>query len=355
MNNVKVVVELSNATVNAINATNYGTASSFHGGKYRGSALENNQKETNAFIVGSTPVGGGLYMSRYGGYIAEGGSGNNAHSLGGYWVDNGVSQGAFAFAIAGSGITKVSVQFDREFGVYATVLTVNGETVQNDSFEFEYSFDSEQSNVVIGIVALSEPMKPVAVVNMRFVDTLEYTQSNGLKSVEIEHRVSTNAADIEYGIMSGGGAVEFVDRNGDFERLILSGRNLEWVPIAVFVDGNKVGQFYSQRVWQYNKLTNVAGTELQEVILKWQNVNVQLKYDGESMTAMQLVEFLMGQSDNVQFEIDSDTRAWLSGIVVEYPYLERTTLWEQWNKMCNIGQLVVYLLTNGVVCVKRLV
>ena len=357
MANMKVELNILNPKIDKLVMSNYNRASSYTGQGYLNSKISENNSQSDCFVVGSSIVGNSVYLGKYSGYLSDCGSGNNEYMLGGspygYSVDNGISAGEFAITVTGSGISKINIRFDSKLGSYPTVLYVNEIMFVNSGFEFSHTFSREQSNVIIRIVAMSKPMKPIAISRIDFGENFKTDTSNGLLSVNIIRQSTNGSQNIEYGVISQSADFTFVDNNGEIGHLISRGNNFKNVPAKIYLDGNLVGTFFSQAEWKYSVYSRRVNVSLNDRLVKWQDAKIKMQYNGESMSLLNVVEYLIENSGDFKFEIEPYTRDFISKINIELPYLIEDTIWEQWNKVANIGQFVVYLLTNGTVYVKR--
>ena len=88
-----------------------------------------------------------------------------------------------------------------------------------------------------------------------------------------------------------------------------------------------------------------------------QDKKINIKYDSDvtNGTAYTVYEMLVEKSVGFEFVLDFETEEFLKSISIEYIYLVGDTLWNQWQKLCQIAQLRIYMNTDGKVVVKRYV
>lgn len=360
MSKVEVVIGFSSANINSVNMSNYNRQSKFKGGTYYDSVVETESANVNAFVVGSSKVGTSMYASGYSGYISNCGSSNNEF-IGndgvkyGYKLDNNIELGKFAITINGSGIKNIEINFDKLMGSYPTVVYINNELYVNDSYDLKYSFNNEQDGVAIDMHAMSAPMKPVVINKISFDNSLRFGLHSGLKSISINRQRTNNPTGIEYGIVPQSASINVQDSKNSVFGIINQGESVENLPITVYIDGKVGGTYLSQSVWDYNVFTKVVSINTSDRLVKLQDTQYTLKYNGEPKTALDIVNELISNSSDFNFEIEPETREFLESVNIEYPYLQQDSLWNQWNKVCQLCQLVVYSLTNGVIYVKRII
>lgn len=184
--------------------------------------------------------------------------------------------------------------------------------------------------------------------------TFEYDDKNGLKSVNVSTTSSDNAEDISYGIVSNYGDCELVDSTMSMS-VFLASQTFSTFTVSIYNDGEIVGKFFGSRSISYDIYTGVCQFDFRGLLEKLQLVNYSLKYDKQlhNATAYTIYEKLVAESASFVFDLDSDTKTFLQSITIEYPYLERNTLWEQWGKLAQIAQLRIYMRENGTVRVER--
>lgn len=118
--------------------------------------------------------------------------------------------------------------------------------------------------------------------------------------------------------------------------------------VDINLDGNYLGSFINSGKIEYDNDTQMVNLNFQNNIILLQNKKYKLQIDKDNIGSTTLLDILnqlitlasglIGQ----EFEIDSATETYLSNVKVQYPYLEEASIWEQLNKVCVAGQLVIY-------------
>lgn len=204
-----------------------------------------------------------------------------------------------------------------------------------------------------------------AKVQIVFDDTdntiFEYDRVNGLKSFSI---VSEGKADegIDYSMKANTGELSAIDispsLNSKYDSLynfLLQKVAYNEIKINVILDDKLIAHFVNNGRINYNTNTKTFKVSYQSNLVKLQDRNFKFQIDKENInagyTAGDIYTLLKSKSEPIigqQFYIDSETMNYLDSIVIPYPYLEETTLWEQWNKLCILAQLSIYPKDNKI-------
>ena len=169
-----------------------------------------------------------------------------------------------------------------------------------------------------------------------------------------------------WGIISNTGNIEFNDTDGEIrdyaEQLILqSGLKCEIKLKNTLVDGasETIGLFETDE-WDYDNDNRVVSVSIKDDLEEWQDISVEeISYDPrkiESKPFKWLYEHLWAittANNNYTMlafdELDTDTQGVLQNTYIQYPLLESGSLWESWQKLCEVCQLHIYKDNNGVV------
>lgn len=170
-----------------------------------------------------------------------------------------------------------------------------------------------------------------------------------------------------YGVYSNTGEIKFVDTTDEVrayaEQLLLkSGLTVEIFVTNKITNAKERVAVYSTSDWDYKTYNKNVTVSLHDDLEDWQDIYVAgFYYDYNEKpiwTAKQFYEYLHTQTPskyNMQTysQLDAATQNHLAEIIVQYPYLESGTLWEQWDKLCNLAQLHIYSQQGTVYCVYR--
>lgn len=197
---------------------------------------------------------------------------------------------------------------------------------------------------------------------------LSYTvDSRNMSDINIE---TSSVGDTEtpyYGVFSNTGEINFIDTTDEVrtyaENLLLkSGLSVEIFVNNTVTQAQKRVAVYSTSDWNYKTYNKNVTVTLHDNLEDWQDIYVAgFNYDylkKTTWTAKQFYEYLYEQTPskyNMQTysQLDTETQNHLAEIIVQYPYLESGTLWQQWDKLCNLAQLHIYSSGNIIYCKYR--
>lgn len=192
-----------------------------------------------------------------------------------------------------------------------------------------------------------------------------------LLTVEIEYGIGTLEYDNEYineitrgsqsmadnilpnyGILPSYGEIKFNDRNGRFKELA-SNRNLRAdLPVIIKCKGNPIGYYLSEK-WDYADSRRTIKLELKDRMQDWYKRKLPSRTLTNNETAYTIYLELVALMPTETFVLDADVQDWLESIKIKYAYFNADTYGERWNKLCQIGQLLVYRLPNNDIMVSR--
>lgn len=214
----------------------------------------------------------------------------------------------------------------------------------------------------LGVSALGEG----ALLGEKIDETLKFDRRN-LISLESE---AMDRADIEqpsFGLFSSGGRIYFRDKNYLFLSFANSGILKGNEEIEVFLNNTisktkkRVGKYFASD-WFYDNNNNTIEISFSDGIEELQDIVVEkILYDfkrfdslsGEDLSWFykKLYEITPQKFGFKPFdELDSKTHERLKSVKVPYPFLENSSLWSAWDKLCQIGLLHIYKKNDLTIC-----
>lgn len=189
----------------------------------------------------------------------------------------------------------------------------------------------------------------------------EYDRVSGLKSFSTVSEGKINE-DIDYSIKANTGELSAIDispsTNSKYTSLydfLLKKIEYNEIKINIILDNKNIAHFINNGRINYNTNTKTFKVSYQSNLVKLQDRNFKFQIDKENInagyTSGDIYTLLKLKSEPIigqEFYIDSETMNYLNSIVIAYPYLEETTLWEQWNKLCILAQLSIYPKDNKI-------
>lgn len=204
-----------------------------------------------------------------------------------------------------------------------------------------------------------------AKVQIIFDDTdntiFEYDRVNGLKSFSIVSEGKANEG-IDYSMKANSGELSAIDispsTNSKYTSLydfLLKKIEYNEIKINIILDNKNIAHFVNNGRIDYNTNTKSFSVNYQSNLVKLQNGKFKLQLDKDNInvgySANDLYTILKSKSEPIigqEFYIDNFTSNYLKNIIIKYPYLEESTLWEQWNKLCVLAQLSIYPKDNKI-------
>lgn len=166
-----------------------------------------------------------------------------------------------------------------------------------------------------------------------------------------------------YGIISNTGDIEFNDVDGEIrdyaEQLLLqSGLNCTITLNNNLTKKSTEVAHLTTENWSYDNENRVVSVSLKDELESWQDINVEpVDYNMQTRETKPLAWFYnhLWKITNARFtmqgydELDSATKAQLDEIIIQYPLLETCTLWQAWQKVCEVGLLHIYKDSDGII------
>ena len=354
---IRVEIEYTSQNVAdlQVSATNYNRVSLFKGGAYNNSALSSRNDNYKRFILGKSILGEQNYYSgAYGGLWGNTGSSSTLYDTAdeskGYKINNTAQK--FVITLTGSHIEYFKLVFDTKNNIYAKVIAVNGTLYYNNNIEFE-CFDVNADTVTIEILALNQSNVPVLISSLLFDTKVTYDKNTGLIDLTRGSQETADNVLPEYCITSQYGKVRLIDYNDVIYNLIGNNKFDRNVNVKIYNGNIVIGTYETASDWDYNVFDKKGAVSLQDRIMEWQEVDVEKKDITYNVSAYQVYEYLKALSPRFVYNVSRETSDFWLSINVPNFYLERDTLWNQWNKFLTLTQSVLYVLPNGEIVIKR--
>lgn len=308
------------------------------------------RKGSNPFIFGASILGEGATFSNAEDYYI----GNIAAD------SNGEFSTPYTITVNGTEIKAITIVFDDYNNQFPNRISVDGEYYLNDDPYFTIGHLTEASSHTIVIDNWNTPNYPLRMQGIYIDLTIELNRRN-LISIERSIFDRTDNEEPSYGIMSNDGDIEFSDLKGEIKDyaemdLLQSGISVEiYINNTITKTSQLIGKFDSAE-WKYDNDNRSVTVKIKDDLEEWQEINIpELKYIptvSQSMTLKEIYDWLYEQTPTeynmLAFnELDDTTKGMLNNSVVQYPMLEMGTLWDGWDKLCQIAQAHIYKTNEG--------
>lgn len=310
----------------------------------------------NPFILGVSLLGGGDTLSD-GEDFFIGEEPANA---------NGIFERPYVFTLQGTGIKALEIVFDTYNNQYAPVVVIDGVAYENSSTVFSTAnIDNSLFEHTIEINSWSVPNYPLRIQGIYVSLSILVNREN---LIGIESKI-VDRSDLKlpsWGIISNTGNIEFNDANGSIlqyieEMILTSGLDVEIRLNNTFFEGKSelIGKFQTDE-WNYDNDNRIVSVSIKDDLEEWQNINVEeISFNPKNPTPQNceyFYDYLYNKTikqGNYQMlsydELDSDTKYILHNTYIQYPMLKGGSLWNCWNKLCQVCQLHIYKNSEGIV------
>lgn len=285
-----------------------------------------------------------------------------------YFIGNKLSnkEGIFANAYeitltSTENFQSFSIAFDTANNRHPKSIYIDGVEYTDDDPIFTFSNLSNATSHTISITNWNEPNYPLVITGIYVGLTIDIDYRN-LISIS---RSIFDRSDLKlpsYGIISNVGDIEFNDNDGEVldyaEQLLLQkGLSCEVYLNNTLVEGAKelIGVFETDQ-WEYDSDNRLVRVTIKDDLEEWQDIYVEgISYDPRNAKRIQmsdiyeyLWEITSKQYDMLSLlDLNVETSRILEYTFIQYPLLKSGTLWQQWQKLCEVCQLHIYKQNDG--------
>ena len=316
---------------------------------------------SNPFLLGVSKIGDGSTLSDKVDYFI-GSQGCN---------EGGLFETPHEITIDGTDITSFTIEFDKINNRHPRSIIVDGVEYYDDDAIFTISGLTPQNSHKITINNWNSPNYPLVIMGIY----VEISIDIDYRSLIALNRSITYRSDNKlpsYGIISNTGNLEFNDLNGeikDYAEQLLLTSDLKVVINLNNTLANKHEQIgiFETETWDYDNDNRSVSVSLKDDLEEWQDIQVQgFNYDPREPFKIiadgkmsNVYKWLQGQDENGNYrtpekyqmlpfeQLDTKTQEILERTTIEYPLLENGTLWQQWQKLCEVCGLYIYKNNEG--------
>ena len=318
------------------------------------------KQRENPFILGATKLGNGTTFESSVNYFIGSEVSN----------ENGEFETPYEITVNGSGISALTIEFDSLNKKHPNKINIDGvDYADNDSI-FTINLESADEHKII-IDNWNAPNYPLVVTGIYVNITIDIDYRNLISlNRNITYRSDNKLP--SYGIISNAGNLEFNDISGEIkdyaEQLILTTD----LKVEIYLNNTlanvqeRIGVFET-RDWDYDNDNRSVSVSLKDDLEEWQDIQVEgINYDPrkpfeviENGSMDNLYKWLQAQDKNGNYrtplkyqmlsfnELDVKTQEILENTKINYPLLENGTLWQQWEKLCQVCGLYIYKNNEG--------
>lgn len=306
----------------------------------------------NPFILGASKLGDGSTLSGKVNYFI----GNRPSN------ENGKFNSSYNIYVSGKNITVLNIAFDTVNNRHPNNIRCNGVIYADDDAIF--TITNLGAGGTIYIDNWNTPLYPLVItgIYVNISIDIDYRRLISLGR-DITYRGDNKLP--SYGIISNTGNLEFNDLNGEIkdyaEQLLLKSGLKVVIMLNNTLTNNyqQVGIFETE-TWDYDNDNRSVSVSLKDDLEEWQDIQVQgFDYDPRNPnfvltegTMADLYSWLWDRTPSKYqmksySSLDNITKQILATTHIDYPMLKSGTLWEQWQKLCEVCELYIYKDNQG--------
>jgi hypothetical protein len=184
--------------------------------------------------------------------------------------------------------------------------------------------------------------------------TIEYDNSFINDISRNSQSVADNSEVFDYSALVQNGTMKLIDKDGSIAQLARQKILKDKLVIEIVLDNKVVGKYISRK-WNYVYGSKIVNITLSDTLENWDNINYSRILTFNNTTALDLYNELVSISGETFQTLSSELSDYLDSITIKYCYLNIDTLRNQWNKLCQITQCVVFKNEVGYVEIKKMV
>ena len=350
---------------NAGTSLNFDTASEIN----NVSSLLSKETTQNDGVNGISFATGSISLAS--GFLGNGGKfQSEKNKYNGYMFGATDSDGKFSLKLTleGDNLDKIVIYFDKNANQFATEALVDNErTIYSDDPVWAIDLGEELTTHTIEFIKWNRPNYNACFTMLQVM--LEYFElnKNWITNLSSLSQSTTNAENIEYGILASTGSADVLDNEGYIADLISDGLiNPSSIPVQIFVNGNLI-QKHITTSSTYDTDGRTLSINFSNEIenfskLKYKGYN----YPDESKTAYEMLYDVLNSyydetlsvekfdnmlSENIvygEYNYYGPISNYLKNITIEYPFIESNkTYSEVINEFCTMSQLQAFIANNG--------
>jgi hypothetical protein len=325
-----------------------------------GAILGSKKQGSNPFILGASKLGDGSTLSGEVDYFIGGVPSN----------ENGMFVPPYEITISGNDITSLTIEFDKVNNRHPNTIKIDNLEYADDDTIFTVNVPSANSHTIT-IDNWNSPNYPLVITGIYVEISIDIDYRNLIAlNRSITYRGDNKLP--SYGIISNTGNLEFNDLDGEIkdyaEQLLLtSDLKVEIMLNNTLANTHEQVGVFETRDWDYDNDNRSVSVSLKDDLEEWQDIQVEgFNFDPRNPSAVltertmaNLYVWLQGQDEDGNYrtplkyqmltfeQLDEETQAILENTTIDYPLLENGTLWEQWQKLCQVCGLYIYKNNEG--------
>lgn len=252
--------------------------------------------------------------------------------------------------ISGTSIPGFTIFFD--INNYPTKIKVDGTDYTLDNHIFNYISSSPKNSFTITIVEMRFYNSPLMVDAVASYDTLEFTSRDNLLSLNYGEQLTTLDDGLDFGVTLAYGELRIFDNQNLIETMASQGLINESGYVKLYIEDNLIGTMLFTNM-TYDDDTTIK-IDLVSPFDIANDVYIDKKIVEPSITGYDLLKYLIGRSNyQFGFSMTETLEKYLRGVTLENFSLDNDSLFNQWNKFCEVFMLRIHQVSTGSLRISR--
>ena len=307
---------------------------------------------TMPFIIGASEIGGNSVLSPKVNYYV---SKSLCNEKGIFPQNNDIK-------ITGFYISNITICFDDVNGGYPKYISCMATSVSGKVEKVDIRPTNAMCNLQFSISGINKldlsfvdwtlPNSPVIIKGIYIYKKVSLTNYN-ITDINTSIRDRSEGVLPSFGLVSNSAEISFIDFDGQIKFLLENKTLVRGLDVSIYIENeaknyNEYISSYKIEDLTYDDNSREATLNLQDDLVDMQNIDVPYFSMSDNETSMlEIYEHLKSVTINAKAswsfeELDSATKTLLSKIKCQYPFIEVSKLWGQWQKLCDICGLHMY-------------
>ena len=283
---------------------------------------------------------------------------------------SGKFKSTYTIKVKGDNLVAVVIVFDKENSRHPNTVTVDGNIMTDDDPQFEIPLSGSSASHTIQISNWNTPNEPLIITGI-YADIFIDIDKTNLVSFRSDIMDRENKDYPSYGIISNSANLDFADFDEQALDLIQQKILHSGITVTAWIENEEAGTQEQICEMEIRELTYENNNRQVQLTLKdnledMQNINVpSIDYDPRpDKSKPQTAEWYYKHLYNITVDLnkynilpfddlDDATKSVLTNTVIQYPILESGSLWDSWDKLCQLCLLHMYIDNNNIVTIKH--
>lgn len=263
----------------------------------------------------------------------------------------------YKFRVIGMNLQFFAIVFDTSNNQFPPEIVIDGKTYENtDGIFMAFGLNPNKNLHIVEISKWNTPNFPLRMQGIYANISIEVDNRNmlSIKCTTDERADNTLPS---WGIISNTGSLEFTDYDDTVKNLIDSKVLNQRANAIIYLSNTLVkeksifvGEYYTTD-WEYDTSNKAVSIQLSDYLLELQDIVVDRYNFSFRKNMYDIYEYLCektpekykrGGSMFNKDNLPSNIKSLLQSTVCEYTYMKQSSLWEAWNKLCEICGLYIY-------------